>query len=139
MYRMIPFASPELAFSRFFDDMERELFPRASHGELTFPADIRDEGEHYLLRADLPGVGKDAIDLEVKDGVLTISAQKEEEKEENLEGRWLYRERRSGSVRRSFDLTGIREEDIRASYENGVLCLVLPKQDQPQSRKIPIE
>ena len=78
----------------------------------------------------------------MKDGVLTIAAHHDEtvENKENG-GKYVCRERRVGSFSRSFDVSGIREEDIGASYENGVLKLTLPKQGEPepQSRKIAIQ
>ena len=74
--------------------------------------------------------------------MLTISASREETVEnKDDDGRYVCRERRSGSFSRSFDVSGIREEAIGAAYENGVLKLTLPKrtETQPQSHKIAIE
>ena len=80
--------------------------------------------------------------MELKEGVLTISAQHEEKQEkQDDQGQYLCRERRVGSFVRSFDASGIQEDAIRASYENGVLTLILPKmaEIQPQSRRIAIQ
>lgn len=107
-----------------------------------FRTDIRDEGDHFLLEAELPGFQKEDIHLELKEGVLTISAQHEEKQEKrDDQGQYLCRERRVGSFVRSFDASGIQEDAIRASYENGVLTLILPKmaEIQPQSRRIAIQ
>ena len=74
--------------------------------------------------------------------MLTITAKHDETKENKDEsGKYICRERRTGSYARSFDVSGIREEDISAAYDNGVLKLTLPKQGepQPQSRKITIQ
>ena len=80
-----------------------------------FSTDIRDEGAHYLLQADLPGFRKEDIDLHLQDGVLTITAKRQEEQEEKKEGKYLCRERRMGSCARAFDVSGIREEELRNS------------------------
>ena len=122
-----------------FDEFERSVFGENGRRTPAFSTDIRDEGAHYLLQAELPGFSKEDIDLDVKDGVLTISAtheQSEEQKKDN----YICRERRYGSFQRSFNLEGIQEDQICASYQNGVLELTLPKRQEvlPQSRKIAI-
>lgn len=58
-----------------FDELERSMFGESGRRTPVFSTDIRDEGAHYLLQADLPGFRKEDIDLDVKDGVLTISAK----------------------------------------------------------------
>ena len=121
-----------------FDEFERSVFGENGRRLPAFSTDIRDEGDHYLLEAELPGFRKEDIDLDVKDGFLTISASREESGE-TKQGGYLCRERRSGSFSRSFNLDGIQEDGITASYNNGVLELTLPKRQEvlPQSRKIP--
>lgn len=123
-----------------FDEFERSVFGENGRRLPAFSTDIRDEGDHYLLEAELPGFRKEDIDLDVKDGFLTISASREESGE-TKQGGYLCRERRSGSFSRSFNLDGIQEDGITASYNNGVLELTLPKRQEalPQSRKIAIQ
>ena len=123
-----------------FDEFERSVFGENGRRLPAFSTDIRDEGDHYLLEAELPGFRKEDIDLDVKDGFLTISASREESGE-TKQGGYLCRERRSGSFSRSFNLDGIKEDGITASYNNGVLELTLPKRQEvlPQSRKIAIQ
>ena len=116
------------------------MFP-ADRGELpAFRTDIRDEGDHFLLEADLPGFRKEDIDLDVKDGVLTISA-KHQADDRTAADNYICRERRTGSFSRSFTLDGIQEDAIRASYQDGVLELILPKRQEvlPQCHKIQIQ
>ena len=140
MYSILPFGRRGL--DNFFDDFERSFFPAEQHRIPAFRTDIKDEGDHYLLEAELPGFKKEDIDLDLQDGVLTISAKHEETTEDKgQDGRYLCRERRFGTFQRSFDVSGIREEDIGASYDNGVLKLTLPKmgEPEPQSRKISIQ
>lgn len=140
MYSLLPFGRTN-DLSSIFDDFERSFFP-AQRGQMpAFRTDIKDEGDHYLLEAELPGFAKEDIDLDLKDGVLTISAKHDERVENKDEtGRYVCRERRTGSFTRSFDVSGIREDAIGAAYDNGVLKLTLPKmgEPEPQSRKIAI-
>lgn len=84
---------------------------------------------------DLPGFKKDEVQIDLRDGYLTIGAQKALDKEEKDEdGRYIRRERVSGSCARSFYVGDVRPEDIRAKYEDGVLKLSFPKENQ---RKLP--
>lgn len=141
MYGMIPFGRMNTSWNDLFDDFERRMFP-ADRSELpAFRTDIRDEGDHFLLEADLPGFRKEDIDLHLEDNVLTITAKHQETAENKQDGKYICRERRVGSYARSFDVSGIQEEGISAAYENGVLTLILPKQGEvvPQSRKISIQ
>ncbi len=139
---MIPYTTSRRSSSSLmdlFDEFERSVFGENGRHTPAFSTDIRDEGAHYLLQAELPGFSKEDIDLDVKDGILTISAtheQSEEQKKDN----YICRERRYGSFQRSFNLEGIQEDQICASYQNGVLELTLPKRQEvlPQSRKIAI-
>lgn len=138
MFGMLPFDRRDDnlfgLFDKFFGDSGATL--------PDFRTDIRDDGDKYVLEAELPGFKKEDIDLDVKDGVLTISAAHEETQEQkDAAGTYLRRERRYGSFSRSFDITGIDEGAITASYADGVLTLGLPKVQPtlPQSRKIAIE
>ena len=140
MYNMVPFGRIN-HLDRFFDEVERSFFPEERSRIAGFHTDITDVGDSYQLEAELPGFQKENIDLEVKEGVLTISANRDEEKEEKQEnGTVICRERRMGQFRRSFRLSGIQEDAISAAYENGVLKLTLPKlvELQPEGRKIAI-
>ena len=95
-----------------FDELERSMFGESGRRTPVFSTDIRDEGAHYLLQADLPGFRKEDIDLDVKDGVLTISA-KHQADDRTAADNYICRERRTGSFSRSFTLDGIQEDAIR--------------------------
>lgn len=138
---MIPYTNRSNAsLMDLFDEFERSVFGENGRRTPVFSTDIKDEGDHYLLEAELPGFQKEDIDLDVKDGVLTISAKHQEDNEHNS-GHYVCKERRYGSFARSFNLEGIQEENITASYNNGVLELNLPKKQEiiPQSHKIAIQ
>lgn len=141
MYTMIPFGRNN-SLDRVFDEFERSFFSAPRSQVPAFRTDIKDEGDHFLLQADLPGFHKEDINLDLQDGVLTISAHHEETVENKEdEGKYICRERHVGSYTRTFDVNGIQEEAISAAYENGVLKLTLPKlvEQPPQSRKIAIQ
>lgn len=91
--------------------------------------DIREKDDQYELAVDLPGFKKDEINLDVKDGYLTISAQKGLDKdEENKKGRILRQERYAGVCSRSFYVGDVKPEEVKAKYESGVLTIALPKE-----------
>ena len=142
MFGMIPFSRNDDNFFDIFDNFERKFFGNSNAVLPDFRTDIRDAGDRFVLEAELPGFNKEDIHLDVKDGILTISAQHDENKEEkDGKGGYIRRERRFGSFSRSFDITGIDESHISASYNNGVLELNLPKAVpvEPQAKRIAIE
>ena len=104
--------------------------------------DIQDKGDSYLLSAELPGFKKEDIKLDLDGDLLTISATHSDESEKKNEGGYLCRERHFGSYSRSFDVSQIQQDGIRASYKDGVLELTLPKKEAkplPERRAIEIE
>jgi len=116
------------SFFRSFFNLSDVLSPTTG-----FRVDIKDTGNAFTLEAELPGVQEDQINLSVEDGSLTISTDINSEKKDEKEG-YYYCERRSGHVERSFNVEGIREENITASYKNGILTVTLPKKE-PQPEK----
>ena len=152
MFSIIPYRSNRAMAQRptrgfFDDDFFRPFFEEGFGGlmrpERAMKVDVRDEGDHYLLEADIPGVAKDDVKVEVEGGVLTIAAEYNQENEEkNDENHYVYRERHCGSMRRAFNVEGIREDDITAEFRDGVLRLTLPKQAEepkPAARAIEIQ
>lgn len=85
----------------------------------SFRTDILDRGDAYVLQAELPGFRKEDINLELKDGVLTIEAKREEQSEEEKEG-YLRRERRTGTFSRRFNVSGIQEDAVSARFQDGI-------------------
>ena len=102
--------------------------------------DIQDKGECYVIEAELPGYTKDEINVEVNDDILTISAEKHAESNEEGKNGYIRRERYYGSVSRSFNISEVEAGAITAKNENGILTLTLPKKKEqiPQSHKIEI-
>ena len=140
MFGMIPFDRRDSSLFDMLDNFERNFFGTSSNTASSFRTDIRDEGDKFVLEAELPGFKKEDIKLDLKDGILTISAQHSEENEKK-ENSYIRRERRYGSFSRSFDVSGIQEDHITAAYNNGVLELSLPKAQPvvPASRQIDIQ
>ncbi|MEG0824485.1 MAG: Hsp20/alpha crystallin family protein [Oscillospiraceae bacterium] len=141
MFGMLPFERHDDNFFDLFDNFERKFFGNTTAALPDFRTDIRDGDDKYVLEADLPGFQKEDITLDIKEGVLTIHAEHSENKDEKDDkGNYLRRERRYGSFSRSFDITGIDEAGITASYNNGVLELTLPKTQPaiPEARHIAI-
>lgn len=125
MFGMLPFERRD--DGNLFDAFDH-FFGRSNAGLPDFRTDIKELDGSYVMEAELPGFRKEDIELEVKDGMLTISATHNEETEEKDEkGNYLRRERRYGSFSRRFDVAGIDEKNITASYEDGILKLTLPK------------
>ena len=125
---------------RAMDDLERNFFGSHSLGE--FKTDISDEGNHYLLQADLPGFDKKDIGLSLQGDMLTIRAERHSELEQKDQQNKVVRMERSyGTYSRQFDVSTVDAEKISAKYEDGVLTLTLPKKQDtlPQSRTLQIE
>ena len=96
MFGMVPFERHEDNFFDVFDNFERKFFGNSSANLPAFRTDIKDADDKFVLEAELPGFDKEDISLDVKDGILTISAQHKEEKEDKDEkeiGRASCRER----------------------------------------------
>lgn len=101
--------------------------------------DLIETDEHFVLRADLPGLGEDDVKLEVEDRVLTVSGERNAEHESKGEG--YYRlERATGSFSRTLSLPeGVDASAITASFDKGVLEVRIPKPEQVRPRRISIQ
>ena len=107
-----------------FDNFEKKFFGNTNASLPAFRTDIRDQGDKFLLEAELPGFQKEDISLELKEGILTIKAEhKENQDQKDDKGNYIRRERRYGSFSRTFDVSGIDENAITAVYNNGILEL----------------
>lgn len=134
-----PFREMEEMERRFFGPHFDDFFRNTDLAE--FKTDVTDEGDHYLLEADLPGFNKEDIHLDLADDTLTIRAERHSNVEKKEKHQVVRVERSYGSYFRSFDLSGIEAENIKAKYADGVLQLILPKKAEvvPASRQIEIE
>ena len=127
-------------FDRLFDGFFRPVQGYAEGaGSFTPAIDLVEKDDRYLVTAELPGIGRDDIDVTVKDGVLTINAERKAETEEKKDGRVIRQERRYGKFVRSMSLGNhVDEGKVTAEYKDGVLELVLPKAEAAQPKRITV-
>ncbi len=145
MFNMTPYARKRNTMSyydpfRELEDMQKYFWGDSSLS--AFKTDIRDNGKEFILEADLPGFRKEDIHVDVEDNTLTITAERHSDYEQkDKQGNFVKCERSYGSFTRSFDVTGIRQDDVKAKYDNGVLRLTLPKQEEirPASKRLTID
>ena len=105
--------------------------------QLAMPMDLYRSGDHYVLHADLPGVDPDSVDVSVDGGILTVTAQRSERTEDDVQ--WLVSERFTGGYLRRLSLgQDIDADHIAATYQNGVLTLTLPVAERAKPRRIEI-
>lgn len=117
----------------FFDDRaEKKLY--GHNAKNIMKTDIKEHKDGYELEIDLPGFHKNEIQAELKDGYLTISAAKQLNQDEKESGKYIRRERYTGSCQRSFYVgEDITQEDIKAEFKHGILKLFVPKKEvKPQ-------
>ena len=135
---------PSIFSDNFFDDFfefpfiddraeknaERKLY--GHHAANLMKTDIKEFDDKYEVEIDLPGFKKDEIKAELNNGYLTVSTAKglDEDKEDKKTGKYIRRERYAGACQRSYYVgEDITEEDIKASFEHGILTLFVPKKE----------
>ena len=143
---LVPELFTENLFDNWFDDfglekemnrLNRRLYGKRAGREML--TDVREHDDHYDLEIDLPGFKKEDITVELENGYLTITANKGHDQEEkDKKGTIIRQERYSGTMSRSFYLgENYRTEDIRASFEGGVLTLNVPKKEEQKQIEHP--
>ena len=148
---MMPSIFGENLFDEFFDD-DFPMIPIRSirnplygkNAKNLMKTDVRETDNTYELDVDLPGFKKDEVQLDLKDGYLTISAAKGLDKDqEDKKGKYIRQERYAGACSRSFFVgEGIEPRDVSAKFEDGILRVSLPKQvkkELPRNSTITIE
>jgi len=129
-------------FDRVFEGFFRPLrwLEEAGTETLAPPIDISERENEFVVRTDLPGVKKQDINVTLENGVLTISAEYKKEDEQKQGDRVIRQERRAGRFVRSLRLgVPIDEKQIKASYKDGVLELLLPKAEEAKPKKINVD
>jgi HSP20 family protein len=105
----------------------------------TIKVDVKENGDHYTVKADIPGVAKDDIRVDVDGNMVTIAAEVRREKTDEKEGKLLRSERYMGSMTRAFTLpTDVDVEKTEAKYADGVLKLTLPKHKGTPAHRVAI-
>ena len=117
----------------FFDEFfVPDFFTREVKGMRT---DVTETEKEYLLDIELPGFNKENVEISVENGYLTVSAKKDEEKETKND-RYVSRERYTGSLTRSWYVGEIDQEQIKATFNNGVLNVSVPKEQKQKEKKL---
>lgn len=127
-YNVARRTNPYSLFSLMDDFLNDDFFNENKNVTYGIRTDIKENDKEFILEAELPGFNKEDIVLETTNETLTIKATKNQETKEEKNG-YLRRERRCGQFERCFSLDGVDKEGIKASYDNGVLQVTLPKQE----------
>lgn len=145
MFGLVPFSrrndnllrrNDYFGINKLFDDFFNDEF--FTRWQSPVKADIRETEKEWIIDAEMPGVDKNNINVEVNDGYLTISVdQKNEVNEENEN--YVRRERFCGNYSRSFYLDNVDQDKIKAAYKDGILTLNLPKAEPEKKRKVEID
>ncbi len=127
---------------RFFEEPSGSsfaAFPQRNGNAWHLPLDIAEDADAYMIKASVPGIDPEQIEITLNDTVLTIKGETSSESE-SKETNWHLRERRYGSFSRSVTLpTPVNADAVEATNENGVLTLRLPKTEAAKPRKIAIK
>lgn len=138
MFKLIPYRKNTLSrtedvFNDFFDSFFNDDFFTPMRNLDTrfggFKVDVSDQGDKYLIEADLPGMTKENVKIDYEGQYLTISARREENKEMK-EDSYIRKERQCGEYRRSFYIDTIQPDGIDATFRNGVLKIEMKKAPQ---------
>ncbi len=134
MFNLVPFQRRNrglVDLDDFFDDFFNNFgrFGLTNTGINAFRTDIKETENEYIVLAELPGVNKENINIEVDENYMTITAVNDEIIEEE-KNNYIRKERRSGRFQRSFNISDVKADEIRAKYENGILEIVLPKAEK---------
>lgn len=118
------------------DDFFRDFFNAGWNfgGSGNVHIDVQDKDDEYLMEAEIPGVKKDQIKIDIHDGVLTLSANENWE-DQREQDNYIYRERRMGRIQRSFTLENVKEDAVTAEYKDGILAIHLPKADPKRNTR----
>ncbi len=150
MFSLVPFKRNEgltrrndtWSFDRLFDDFFNDsffsLWREAPVEGAPVRADIRETENEWLIDAELPGVDKKDIQIDLNDGYLTISVERKNEVNEENE-KYIRRERSYGTYKRCFYVDDVKEDEIKAAYKDGILTLTVPKVKQVKKQSVKID
>ena len=130
-------------FDELFNEFSKGFFVRPfsmpEGAEPTRTHNVKEDEKAYTIRADIPGVKKEDIQVDVDANAVTVRAEMKQEKEEKKDQKVIYSERNYGMVSRSFSLPAeVDANGAKAEYKDGVLNLVLPKKAGAQARRLSV-
>jgi len=135
------FNDADLNLTRIFDDFFR-IIPADLYGnELNPKVDMHEDEKGVYVKVEMPGLEEKDVKVSIENNMLTISGEKKEEKtDEDKKRNYYYCERRFGSFSRSIELPeGIKADEVKAHYKNGLLEIELPKDESARPKKIDIK
>ncbi|ACL77232.1 Hsp20/alpha crystallin family protein [Ruminiclostridium cellulolyticum] len=134
MFGIVPFRNHKLQergslfdIENMFNSLFNDSFIGFTGGN-PIRADIKENDKEFIVEAEIPGVTKEDIKLDLRDDTLTIAVEQNQESNEERDN-YIRKERRYGSFSRSFYVENVKNEDVSAKYENGILTIVLPKSE----------
>lgn len=136
---LFPMIKPSEVINQWFEDILEPEFSITPFRETYPKIDMKETEKEFIINAEIPGVDKKDIKLEVQDNLLTISFEKKQEKDEKDRG-WRIIERSYGKFSRTISLPQpVKSENAKASYKDGVLKITLPKQKETKTNEIKID
>ena len=118
----------------YLDDFFDDFAPMGRVKGMDMKCDIYEKGGNVHIELEVPGFNKNDIKIDVEDGVLTVEASKKEEKEDK-DKNYYRKERIYGSYKRQFTVGNIKEDEINAKFNNGILEISFPKEDKKETKK----
>ena len=120
----------------YLDDIFDDFHPAPMRMD-AMKCDVYEKDGNYNIEMDIPGYSKKDISIECDDGLLTITAEKKyENNEEDKDKKYIRRERHYGKVSRSFTFNDINQDAIKADFEHGTLKIVIPKKEKAETKKV---
>jgi len=130
-------------FEDFFQDFGKGFWPKPlpfpAETELKMKIDVKEDDKSFTVKADIPGVKKEDIQIDIEDDHISLRAEVKQEKEERKDEKIVYSERAYGMVSRSFTLpVDVDAKAAKAEYKDGVLNLTLPKKGNGSAKRIAV-
>ncbi len=113
-------------FENFFND---RFFPALYRNSYQMKVDIKENEKEFIVEAELPGITKEEVNIEIDEERLTISVQKNEQTDEEKDN-YIRKERSFSTMTRSFAISNVETDNVNAKFENGILLITLPKKQQ---------
>ena len=113
-------------FENFFND---RFFPTLYRNSYQMKVDIKENEKEFIFEAELPGITKEEVNIEIDEERLTIAVQKKEQTDEEKDN-YIRKERSFSTMTRSFAISNVETDNVNAKFENGILLIALPKKQQ---------